>query len=317
MSVDVSILVVNYNTCRLTMDCLRSVYDSETRFSYEIILIDNHSKDDSVEIISNEFPDITLIANQENTGFAKANNQGMDVATGRYVLLLNSDTVVRKDTLETMITFMDSRPDVGASGCKIILPDGSLDKACKRGFPTPSASFYYAFGFSKLFPNNPRFNGYQLGYLDPDQDYPVDCLVGAFMLLRQETIAQVGGLDEEFFMYGEDLDWCYRIKEAGWEIYYYPKTSIIHLKGGSARRRPFKIVYEFHRAMILFHRKHYRKQYSIMINGMVYAGVGVKFALSLLRNAMISPKSVPLPAQTLSASGDAGTRSESKVEVRL
>lgn len=317
MSVDVSIIVLNYNTCRLTMDCLRSVYDSKTKFFYEIILIDNNSRDDSVERISREFPDVMLIANSENVGFARANNQGMEVASGRYVLLLNSDTVVRRDTLETMVSFMDSRPDLGASGCKVILPDGSLDKACKRGFPTPSASFYYAFGFSKLFPDRPRFNGYQLGYLDPDRDYPVDCLVGAFMLLRRKTIDQVGGLDEDFFMYGEDLDWCFRIKEAGWGIYYYPQTSIVHLKGGSARRRPFKIVYEFHRAMILFHRKHYSKRYNSMINGAVYAGVGVKFALSLVRNVLIRPRTVPSPAQTLTGSGESGSRTESNAEVRL
>ncbi|CQR58534.1 glycosyl transferase family 2 [Paenibacillus riograndensis SBR5] len=317
MSVDVSIIVLNYNTCRLTMDCLRSVYDSETNFVYEIILIDNNSRDDSVERISREFPGVMLIANSENVGYARANNQGMEVASGRYVLLLNSDTVVLKDTLQTMISFMDGRPDLGASGCKVILPDGSLDKACKRGFPTPSASFYYAFGFSKLFPDRPRFNGYQLGYLDPDQDYPVDCLVGAFMLLRRETIEQVGGLDEDFFMYGEDLDWCFRIKEAGWGIYYYPQTSIIHLKGGSARRRPFKIVYEFHRAMILFHRKHYSKRYNSMINGAVYAGVGVKFALSLVRNALIRPRTAPSPAQTLTSTAEAGSRTESNAEVRL
>nr|WP_076119164.1 glycosyltransferase family 2 protein [Paenibacillus odorifer] len=317
MNVDVSILIVNYNTCRLTMDCLRSVYDSETNYSYEIILIDNNSRDESVEKISREFPGVMLIANNDNVGFARANNQGMEASSGRYVLLLNSDTVVRKDTLETMISFMDSRPDVGASGCKIILPDGSLDKACKRGFPTPSASFYYAFGFSKLFPDRPRFNGYQLGYLDPDLDYPIDCLVGAFMLLRRETIDQVGGLDEEFFMYGEDLDWCYRIKEAGWGIYYYPKTSIVHLKGGSARRRPFKIVYEFHRAMILFHRKHYSKKYNSMINGTVYAGVGVKFALSLLRNALTSPRTVTSPAQSLNSTNETGVRNEKNTEVNL
>lgn len=233
------------------------------------------------------------------------------------MLLLNSDTVVRKDTLETMVSFMDSRPDLGASGCKVILPDGSLDKACKRGFPTPSASFYYAFGFSKLFPGRPRFNGYQLGYLDPDLDYPVDCLVGAFMLVRRATIEQVGGLDEEFFMYGEDLDWCFRIKEAGWGIYYYPKTSIVHLKGGSARRRPFKIVYEFHRAMILFHRKHFSKRYNSMINGAVYAGVGVKFTLSLARNMLKSSRVVSSPAQSLADSGEAGSRNETNAEVRL
>lgn len=286
MNIDVSVLILNYNTCRLTTDCIRSVYESETEFSYEIILIDNHSSDGSVESIGREFPEVLLIANKENVGFARGNNQGMKAASGRYVLLLNSDTVVCKDTLQTMVTFMDSRSDLGAAGCKVILPDGSLDKACKRGFPTPSASFYYAFGFSKLFPDNPRFNGYQLGYLNPDDAYPVDCLVGAFMLVRQETIRQVGGLDEQFFMYGEDLDWCYRIKAAGWGVYYYPETYIIHLKGGSARRRPFKIVYEFHRAMILFHRKHYSKQYNPLINGAVYAGVGVKFALSLVTNGL-------------------------------
>lgn len=317
MNVDVSILILNYNTCRLTMDCIRSVFDSVTNYSYEIILIDNHSHDDSVETISREYPGVLLIANQENVGFARGNNQGMDVASGRYVLLLNSDTVVRKDTLETMVAFMDTRADLGASGCKIILPDGSLDKACKRGFPTPSASFYYAFGFSKLFPDRPRFNGYQLGYLDPDEAYPIDCLVGAFMLVRRETIAQVGGLDEEFFMYGEDLDWCYRIKEAGWGIYYYPETSIVHLKGGSARRRPFKIVYEFHRAMILFHRKHYSRQYNSMINGAVYAGVGVKFAISLLRNALIFHKAVPSPAQSLSSAAEVNPRNDKNTEVRL
>ncbi|WP_379135432.1 glycosyltransferase family 2 protein [Paenibacillus sp. sgz500958] len=317
MNADVSIIIVNYNTCRLTTDCLRSVYASETKYSYEIILIDNNSRDHSVETIRTEFPDITLIANQENTGFARANNQGMAAAQGRYILLLNSDTVVRTDTLETMISLMDRRPDLGASGCKLILPDGSLDKACRRGFPTPSASFYYAFGFSAMFPDRPRFNGYQLGYLDPDAEYPVDSLVGAFMLVRRETVAEVGGLDENFFMYGEDLDWCYRIKEAGWGIYYYPRTSIVHLKGGSARRRPFKIVYEFHRAMVLFHRKHYSKRYNILVNSAVYAGIAMKFAAALLKNALVAPKPAVLPAQSLSAASDATLKSQTSEEVKL
>ncbi|MEK3783984.1 glycosyltransferase family 2 protein [Paenibacillus sp. FSL R5-0810] len=292
---DVSILIVNYNTRQLTLDCLRSVFASETEFTYEVIVIDNDSKDDSVQAIRQEFPLVKLIENTENTGFAKANNQGMAAAQGRYVLLLNSDTVIQRDTIQTMVAFMDRNPITGASGCKIILPDGSLDKACKRGFPTPSASFYYAFGLSKLFPNEPRFNQYQLGYLDPDQEYPVDCLVGAFMLVRRETIEQVGGLDETFFMYGEDIDWCYRIKQAGWGIHYYPRTTIVHYKGGSARRRPFKIIYEFHRAMILFHRKHYRKKYNILVNGAVYAGVGLKMLLALLTNRLkpIRPASMP------------------------
>lgn len=303
---DLSILIVNYNTYQLTADCIRSVQSSETKYSYEIILIDNNSTDGSVEKLREEFPEVVLIANQENTGFAKANNQGMEIAKGRYVLLLNSDTIVQQDTVQVMLDFMEEHPRVGASGCKVILPNGSLDKACKRGFPTPSASFYYAFGFSKLFPDNPRFNQYQLGHLDPDQETPVDCLVGAFMLVRQEAIAKIGGLDETFFMYGEDIDWCYRIKEAGWDIHYYPQTTIIHYKGGSARRKPLKIIYEFHRAMVIFHRKHYKKRNFWLVNVLIYIGIALKFVLSVISNSVRRPKPVQteLPA-------------EQKIEVRM
>jgi GT2 family glycosyltransferase len=281
---DVSILILNYNTRELTINALRSVYQSMTSSSYEVILVDNASKDDSIEHIQREFPQVILILNQENVGFAIANNQAMRVAQGRYVLLLNSDTLIQQDTLDTMLQFMDKHSEVGAAGCKLVLQDGSLDKACKRGFPTPSASFYYAFGISKLFPRVPRFNQYQLGYMDPDEAYPVDCLVGAFMFVRRSTIDQVGMLDEDFFMYGEDIDWCYRIKQAGWVNYYYPKTQILHLKGASSRRKPVKIVYEFHRAMWLFHRKHYKQHYSFIVNSLVYTGIGLKLALTLLKN---------------------------------
>ncbi|MCF6093269.1 glycosyltransferase family 2 protein [Microaerobacter geothermalis] len=283
---DLSILIVNYNTCNLTLQALRSVFDSRTDYQFEVIVIDNNSTDDSVEMIEREFPKVKLIQNRENVGFSKANNQGIKIADGRYILLLNSDTVIQKDTLDMMLKFMDNHPHIGASGCKVVLPDGSLDKACRRGFPTPSASFYYAFGIARLFPHVPRFNQYQLTYLDPDKDYPVDCLVGAFMLVRREAIEQVGLLDEEFFMYGEDIDWCYRIKQAGWDIYYYPYTSIVHYKGASSRRKPFKIIYEFHRAMFLFHRKHYQQKYSWAINGLVYLGIAVNFIFSLIINRL-------------------------------
>lgn len=284
---DLSIIILNYNTCELTLKALSSVYASRTGYQFEVILIDNASSDSSVEKIREGFPQIRLIENQENVGFAKANNQGMRIATGRYVLLLNSDTIVQTDTLEIMVRFMDENPDVGASGCKVILPDGSLDKACRRGFPTPSASFYYVFGISKLFPHVPRFNQYQLGHLNPDEEYPIDCLVGAFMLVRRKAIDEVGMLDEQFFMYGEDVDWCYRIKQAGWTNYYYPKTHIIHYKGASSRKRPLKIVYEFHRAMYLFHRKHFRSRYSLPTNLLVYGGIGLKLTLAILKNGLV------------------------------
>ena len=284
MSMDISIIIVNYNTCRVTIDALQTVFASHTLFRYEVILIDNYSSDDSVRIIRELYPDVILIENQENVGFSRANNQGIRIAKGRYVLLLNSDTLIMQDTLETMVHFMDRHPDVGASGCKVLLPDGSLDKTCKRGFPTPLNSFYYLSGFAKLFPRNPRFNQYTMSHLDPDQETPIDSLVGAFMMVRRETFEQVGLLDEAFFMYGEDIDWCYRIKQAGWQIYYYPRTHILHLKGASSRKKPLKITYEFHRAMILFHRKHYHGIYPWPVNITVYVAIYLKLLFEIVYN---------------------------------
>lgn len=281
---DVSIIIVNYNTPKLTVDAIDSILSSQTKYSFEIIVVDNHSSDHSVQLIKERFPEVKLIVNEENVGFAKANNQGINLSNGRYILLLNSDTIVKEDTIEKMIEFMDKNRQVGASGCKVLLPNGKLDQACHRGFPTPKASFYYLVGLSKLFPKSPRFNQYHLGYMNFDEPHPIDCLVGAFMLVRREVIEQVGLLDENFFMYGEDIDWCYRIKQAGWEIYYCPSTSIIHYKGASSKKKPFKIVYEFHRAMFLFHKKHYSKKYSFIINSLVYIGIATKFVLSTVVN---------------------------------
>jgi len=283
---DLSIIIVNYNTKKLTLDCIASVMSSKTKYQNEIILVDNASVDGTVEEVRNRFPMVHTIANDQNVGFSRANNQGIHISKGRYVLLLNSDTVVEDKTIETMVHFMDEHKDVGISGCKLILPDGSLDEACKRGFPTPSASFYYAFGFSKRHPKNPKYNQYKLTHLDPNQTHEVDCLVGAFMMVRREVIDQIGGLDEEFFMYGEDIDWCYRIKQAGWKIIYYPETTVIHYKGASSRRRPLKIIYEFHRAMWLFHRKHYVRKYNVLVNSFVYLGIFLLFILSLMKNSL-------------------------------
>lgn len=283
---DLSIIIVNYNTKQLTLNCLQSVYQSITDYSYEVTLIDNNSRDDSVEVIQQQFPQVHLIANSENTGFSRANNQGMKIAHGRYILLLNSDTVVQPDTFDIMLRFMDEHPAVGASGCKVVLPDGSLDKACKRGFPTPAATFYYVSQLTKLFPRNPRINAYHRGDLDEDQPSPIDCLVGAFMLVRREAIDQVGMLDETFFMYGEDIDWCYRIQQAGWINYYYPKTQIIHHKKASSRNKPYKITFEFHRAIYVLYNKHFRKQYPWWVNGLMYSGMAAKLAASMLINVM-------------------------------
>ncbi|WKA47178.1 glycosyltransferase family 2 protein [Geobacillus zalihae] len=281
---DISIIIVNYNTPKLTVEAIESILKSKTKYSYEIIVVDNHSSDDSVRILKGKFPNIVVIENKQNVGFSKANNQAIKLSKGRYILLLNSDTIVREDTIEKMIEFMDKNKKVGASGCKVILPNGELDWACHRGFPTPEASFYYLVGLARLFPRSRRFNQYHLGYMNLNEPHPIDCLVGAFMMVRREVIEQVGLLDEEFFMYGEDIDWCYRIKQAGWEIYYCPFTSIIHYKGASSKKKPFKIVYEFHRAMFLFHKKHYARKYPFIVNYFVYMGITAKFMLSAIIN---------------------------------
>lgn len=277
---DVSIIIVNYNTKSLTLDCISSIVLSEFAGTYEIILVDNASTDGTVGEVELRYPQVHIIENGKNEGFSKANNRGILRSSGRYVLLLNSDTVVEAATLRTMLDYMDGNLHVGASGCKLILPDGTLDDACKRGFPTPRSSFYYAFGISRVFRNRPRFHRYKLIHLDADQVHEVDSLVGAFMMVRREAIDQVGLLDESFFMYGEDIDWCYRMKHAGWKVIYYPGTTVIHYKGASSRRKPFKVVYEFHRAMILFHRKHYARKYHTIVNVLVYAGVALKFGLA-------------------------------------
>lgn len=288
---DLSVIIVSYNTKFLTLDCLQSVFASETEYAYEVILVDNASRDGSAVAVKEQFPQVSIVENHNNIGFAKANNQAITLVAGRYVLLLNSDTIVQPDTLQKMIAYMDDHPSTGAAGCKVILPNGSLDKACKRGFPTPSSSFYYLSGLSRLFPANPRLNQYHLGHLDPDLTHTVDCLVGAFMVVRQETIREVGMLDEAFFMYGEDVDWCYRIKQEGWSIDYYPATFIVHVKGASSRRKPLKIIYEFHRAMWLFHRKHYKQRYSWFVNFAVFVGIVIKFAFSLAVNKLKPQKS--------------------------
>jgi len=281
---DLSIIIVNYNTSKLIIQALNSVYKNSKNINFEIIVVDNASKDDSVEMIKKHFPQVILIQNNENLGFSKANNIAIKRSIGEYILLLNSDTIVMEDTLEKMIKYMNDNPDVGASGCKVVLPDGSLDKACKRSFPTPQNALYNALKLDRLFPQSKVFGEYNLTYLDENEIHDVDCLVGAFMMVRREVIEQVGLLDEDFFMYGEDIDWCYRIKQAGWRIVYYPKTKIIHYKGGSSKKKNTKIIYEFHKAMYLFFEKHYKDRYSILLRYVVYLGIFSKMLLSFLVN---------------------------------
>lgn len=283
---DLSIIIVNYNTKKLTLECIESIYKSKMNYTFEIFVVDNNSSDNSVEAIKEAFSNVKVIENKENVGFSKANNQAIKVSKGRYILLLNSDTIVNDTTLSTVIDFMDEHEDAGATGCKVVLPDGSLDKACHRGFPTPEASFYYITGLAKKYPNSPKFNSYHKSYLNMEEIHEIDCLVGAFMMVRRKTINEVGMLNETYFMYGEDIDWCYRIKEGGWKIFYHPKVSIVHYKGASSRKKPFKIVYEFHRAMFVFYKNHFAPKYNLFINSLVYLGVSIKLSAAVTLNVL-------------------------------
>ncbi len=285
---DLSIIIVNYRTYELTKQTIESVIDKKHPFSYEIYLVDNASADGSLQMLQEDFQDkiddgiIKFIANPENNGFSHANNLAIQQSSSEYVLLLNSDTTVQRDCLEKCLNYMADDKEIGALGCKIVLPDGNLDKACKRSFPDVTVSFYRMIGLSKLFPKSKRFGRYNLTYLDENQTYEVDSLSGAFMLVRKKAINQVGLLDEDFFMYGEDIDWCYRFKEMGWKVVYYGDAQITHYKGGSGRES--KALYEFYNAMRLFYDKHYRKENHLLTTAFVYLGIWGTYGLKRILN---------------------------------
>jgi len=292
---DLLIVIVNYNTRDLLRDCLASIYESRGDFSYQVCVVDNGSHDGSAAMVRQEFPQVQLIASPINGGYAYANNLGL-MAFGfqnaprarhpsslvpRYALLLNADTLLPPSALQEMLNFMDAHPEAGAAGPRLVREDGSLDLACRRSFPTPSAFLYRALGLSKLFPKSRRFGRYNLTYLDPEELTEVDSVVGAFMLVRAEAIHQVGLLDESFYLYGEDLDWAYRIRKAGWKIYYNPQVTVLHVKGASTKHSR-RARYEFYRAMYIFYRKHYAATTPFWLHWLIIAGIVLRGSIAML-----------------------------------
>ena len=254
-----SVVIVNYNVRHFLEQCLHSVINASKKTEVEVFVVDNHSVDGSCAMVAEKFPTVKLIENKENVGFAKANNQAIRISKGKYVLLLNPDTVVEEDTFEKVIEFMDSHPDGGGLGVKMIDGKGNFLPESKRGLPTPSVAFYKIFGISKLFPHSRTFSKYHLGYLNKEEIHEVEVLSGAFMLLRKEALDKSGLLDESFFMYGEDIDLSYRLILSGYKNYYFPKTTIIHYKGESTKKGSINYVRMFYNAMAIFARKHFSK----------------------------------------------------------
>lgn len=251
----VSIVIVSYNVRDLLENCLRSVNAASEGIESEVFVVDNNSTDDTVTIVRERFPLVRTIALDENLGFAKANNLALSQSSGRYLLLLNPDTLVQEDTIKTMLQFFSANPEAGMAGCKIITPEGRLEPACRRSFPSPWVAFTKLVGLSTLFPNSSFFSKYNLSYLDENRTYEVDAISGSFMMIRRSVYDQIGGLDEDYFMYGEDLDWCYRVRKHNWKVFYVHQTKIIHYGGESTRRSGIDANAEFYRAMELFSRK--------------------------------------------------------------
>ena len=282
-----SVIIVNYNVEYFLEQCLNSVRAASQNLQVETFVVDNNSIDDSVEMVQEKFPEIQLIANKENTGFSKANNQAMRVAKGEYVLLLNPDTVVEEDTFSKCIEFMDTHPDAGGLGVEMLDGKGKFLPESKRGLPTPSVAFYKIFGLSSLFPRSKKFGNYHLGYLPQNETNEIEILSGAFMLMRKTALDKVGLLDEDFFMYGEDIDLSYRIILGGYKNYYFPKTRIIHYKGESTKKSSVNYVFVFYNAMVIFAKKHFSeknaKTFSLLINLAIYLRASMAITTRFLK----------------------------------
>ncbi|MHC4539781.1 MAG: glycosyltransferase family 2 protein [Planctomycetota bacterium] len=290
--IDLSISIVNHNNKECLRSCLDSIYSDAPKTGFEVTVVDNGSSDGSVDVLRQAFPLVNFIENPENRGFVKANNQGIRASRGRYLLSLNNDTIIRNGTLGGLVRFMEEHPDVGVCGPKVLNQDGTLQLQCRRSFPTISSSLFYFLKLHRLFPRSERFGRYLMTQWDCNKPGDVDSVSGCCLMVRREVIEQVGALDENFIMYGDDLDWCYRIKQSGWRVCYVPDVQIVHLGGQSSRRQPRKCVILFYRAMAIFYRKHYAPNHNFVMNYVVYAGIYLKAAISLCINTLRREKVV-------------------------
>ena len=293
-----SVIIVNYNVEFFLEQCLNSVFIALQRVEGEVFVVDNNSIDGSVEMVRTRFPNVKLIANKDNVGFSRANNQALRIAAGEYHLLLNPDTIVEEDTFVKVVEFMDAHPEAGGLGVKMIDGKGNFLPESKRGLPTPKDAFYKIFGLSRLFPRSRRFGRYHLSYLDMNEVHEVEILSGAFMLMRKTALDKVGLLDENFFMYGEDIDLSYRLVLGGYKNYYYPGTRIIHYKGESTKKSSVNYVFVFYNAMIIFAKKHFSHKnarlFSFLINLAIYFRAGVALVNRLVKRLVVPAMDVAI-----------------------
>ncbi len=253
---DLSIVIVNWNTRQLVLDCIRSIYETAKECRMQVIVVDNASEDGSVQAVRQQFPQVEVIENRENLGFARGNNQGMAVAEGRYLCLINSDVVVLEGCLNHLMNYLDAHPQVGMVGPKLLWKDRTLQWSCRK-FPSLWNTFCPAVGLPRLFPRVPFFSGEHMGYFPHDRVCQVDVLVGAFLMVRREAYEQVGGMDENYFMYCEEVDWCRRFHDAGWKIVFLPEAQAVHYGGGSSDREPVRFFREYCLSLVKYWKKHH------------------------------------------------------------
>jgi len=282
MKKDLSIIVVNYNVKAFLEQCLIAIDRARGGLNVEIFVVDNASVDGSQAMVRKRFPDVNLMENSTNIGFSTANNQAIKAAKGEYILILNPDTLIQEDTLVVLKKYLDEHQDVGAVGCKLLNPDGSFQIASRRSFPTPWVAFCRIIGLSRIFPKSRIFGQYNVTYLDPDTEAEVDVLSGSLMMLRRSVLDRVGYFDEDYFMYGEDIDLSYRIKKAGWKIMYTPLTKVIHYKGESSKKSEFSIITRFYSTMLIFVGKHFEGRYSLLLRVLLKAGIYARATMAFL-----------------------------------
>ena len=286
-----SIIIVNYNVQHFLEQCLQSVFKALQNVDGEVWVVDNNSVDGSVAMVKEKFPEVILVDSKENLGFSKGNNLAMKKSKGEYTLLLNPDTLVEEDTFEKVVTFMDENPKAGGLGVKMVDGKGNFLPESKRSLPTPSVAFYKIFGLSSLFPKSKRFGKYHCGHLDKNETNEIEILSGAFMLMRKSALDRVGLLDEEFFMYGEDIDLSWRLIKGGFKNYYFADTRIIHYKGESTKKSSVNYVFVFYNAMIIFAKKHLSSKnaslFSFLIKIAIYFRAGVAITNRLVKKSIL------------------------------
>ncbi len=308
--IDLSICIATLNACDYLRNCLRSITEQSSLvigdvtaaaapdqsleqpvLKVELIVVDNGSTDGTISMLQAEFPTVRLLRNATNLGFARPVNQALHASVGNYMLLLNPDTIVLPGAINELVAYLESNPQVGICGPKVLNRDGTLQKACRRGVSRPWAAFSYFSGLSALFPHSKFFGGYLLNYLPEDEIHEVDGISGSCMLIRRQVIEEIGYLDERFFAYQEDADYCFQAKVRGWKVVYLPVAQIIHFGGqGGSRVQPYRSIYEWHRSYYLYYQKNLARDYFFLFNWFYYLLMGLKLALSLIANAFRTNK---------------------------